>query len=115
MGIQLIETREQFSKLNDKTSFFLLKHSLTCPISGEAKDQYESFAANTSVPLYMLHVQEARPLSNEIAEQYKVKHESPQALLFSEGKIIWNASHWDITENTLKEVEEQYVTQKEPK
>jgi bacillithiol system protein YtxJ len=30
-----------------------------------------------------------------------VKHESPQALLFEDGKVKWHASHWNINEDEL--------------
>jgi bacillithiol system protein YtxJ len=53
--------------------------------------------------LYYLHVQEARALSNYIAETYSIKHESPQALLFKDGKVVWDASHWKITYASLQE------------
>ena len=52
--------------------------------------------------LYYLNVQEARPLSNAIAEQFQVKHESPQALLFVDGELKWHASHWTLTYDELK-------------
>ncbi len=108
MAISLLETTEQFQDvIQNNDSFFLLKHSITCPISAEAKQQYEQFAEQTKTPLYILHVQEARPLSNEIAETYGVKHESPQALYFKNNKIVWNASHWDVTKEALENIEEK--------
>jgi bacillithiol system protein YtxJ len=116
MSIKLLNTDEEFQQVLDKEEpFYLLKHSLTCPISGEAKSEYEAFAKNSETPLYMLYVQEARPLSNKIAEDFKVKHESPQALYFDDDQIVWNASHWDITEKALQEVETKYTKNKEPK
>jgi bacillithiol system protein YtxJ len=110
LDIQLLNSVEDFAKAAEKhKSFFLLKHSLTCDISKGAKDEYEKFAQFTDTPLYMLYVQEARPLSNDIAEKYEVKHESPQALLFQDNKIIWNASHRAITEQALKDAEKQNI------
>lgn len=91
---------EDLLKKEDK--FFLLKHSLTCPISHAAYQEYEKYATeNESVPAYYLAVQEARPLSNEIAEKFEIKHESPQAILIKNGEATWNASHWKITNRSL--------------
>ncbi|NRD76145.1 bacillithiol system redox-active protein YtxJ [Bacillus sp. BRMEA1] len=107
--LKKIETSEQFAELvNNEKSFFLLKHSLTCPISQAAFNEYEKFSTeNKVVDTYYLAVQDARPLSNEIAEKFQIKHESPQAILFANGEAKWNASHWKITnsslENALKE------------
>lgn len=102
--LKKIETTEQFEELLNKESrFFLLKHSLTCPISQAAYQEYEKFAEeHQDISAYFLAVQEARPLSNAIAEKFQIKHESPQAILFSDGKAGWNASHWKITSRSLE-------------
>lgn len=100
---EIISTVEEFENIKKSTSkFLLLKHSLTCPISAEGKEQYDSFSEMTNVPTYILHVQEARPLSNYISETFQVKHESPQALLFYNNEVVWNTSHWDITVKHLE-------------
>lgn len=82
--LEKIDTVEQFDELvKNNSKFFLLKHSLTCPISQAAYKEYEKFAGiNQDIPTYYLAVQDSRPLSNEIAERFEIKHESPQAILF---------------------------------
>ena len=35
-----------------------------------------------------------------------VKHESPQAFYFVDGKAVWNASHRDINVSSLAQAEE---------
>lgn len=46
----------------------------------------------------------ARPLSARIAEEFEVKHESPQLLwLSSEGRLLWHADHEGITVDKLEE------------
>ncbi|MEH7276767.1 bacillithiol system redox-active protein YtxJ [Neobacillus vireti] len=99
-----IDTFEQFEDVLKKDEpFFLLKHSITCPISDAAYKEYEKFSGeDESVPTYYLAVQEARPLSIEIAEKFEIKHESPQVLLFNKGEAVWNTSHWKITNKSLK-------------
>lgn len=105
MSKTMIQTVEQFEELiKENNAFLFFKNSTTCPISHAAYEEFEKFAAdNDDIPLYYLHVQEARALSNHIAEAYSVKHESPQALLFKDGKVVWNASHWRITYSSLQE------------
>jgi bacillithiol system protein YtxJ len=49
----------------------------------------------------VVNVIEDRPVSNAIAERLQVKHESPQALLIKNGKAVWHASHWNVTEDSL--------------
>jgi bacillithiol system protein YtxJ len=101
--LEKINQIEEFDELLKKqNTFLILKHSLTCPVSQAAYQEYQKFAnEHTEVPTYFLAVQDSRPLSNEIAERYQVKHESPQAFLFSNTKVAWNASHWKITKSSL--------------
>ena len=51
----------------------------------------------------MVLVIEDRPVSNHIAEEFEIKHESPQILLFDDGKVSWSTSHWKITRDSIKE------------
>ncbi|MGG3466385.1 bacillithiol system redox-active protein YtxJ [Neobacillus pocheonensis] len=101
--LEKIDTVEQFEDLlNKESKFYLLKHSLTCPISHAAYKEYEKYAdENQDFPTYFLAVQDSRTLSNDIAEKFQIKHESPQAILFSNGEAKWNASHWKITNRSL--------------
>jgi bacillithiol system protein YtxJ len=101
--LEKIDSIEQFDEvLKKESTFFLLKHSLTCPISHAAYKEYEKFAnENQAVPAYFLAVQDSRPLSNEVADKFQIKHESPQTILFSNGEPLWNASHWKITSRSL--------------
>jgi bacillithiol system protein YtxJ len=48
-------------------------------------------------------VQEARPLSDLVARETGIRHESPQVILFRNGKAVWNASHHGITAENLRE------------
>ncbi|WP_082233567.1 bacillithiol system redox-active protein YtxJ [Halobacillus massiliensis] len=89
--------------IEDNNIFLLLKHSLTCPISASAKREFEAFCAESDYPCFILNVQETRNLSHSIADEYKVKHESPQILLFKNSKIVWNESHGNITHTVLRE------------
>jgi bacillithiol system protein YtxJ len=104
--MQKIETVQQFEQLAEtKPRFFFMKHSLTCPISSNAFTDYQAFLNNNREEEgFYLAVQESRELSNHIAEKYGIKHESPQAFLFIEGKPGWNASHWHITEKELSKL-----------
>ncbi|WP_156324420.1 bacillithiol system redox-active protein YtxJ [Bacillus sp. FJAT-27251] len=102
--VNKISSIEEFDKLTEGgATFLMVKHSLTCPISQAAYDEYESFSAGSAVPCYYLAVQEARPLSNHIAEKFHIKHESPQAILFSNSNVSWHASHWKVTKKSLAE------------
>jgi bacillithiol system protein YtxJ len=47
-------------------------------------------------------IQENRELSELIARETAVRHESPQVLLFRDGRVTWSASHGGITLEAMK-------------
>ncbi|WP_163101200.1 bacillithiol system redox-active protein YtxJ [Peribacillus alkalitolerans] len=102
MTLIKIDTEQQLEDLLAGDSFFLLKHSLTCPVSHAAYEEYVKVANDEKdIKMAYLAVQEARLLSNHIADTFSIKHESPQAFLFNNGEPVWNASHWKITKKSL--------------
>ncbi|MCM3786990.1 bacillithiol system redox-active protein YtxJ [Domibacillus indicus] len=97
----------EFEELLERNEpFFLLKHSTTCPISAAAYEAYESFIKDPTSGQQgvYLAVQEARELSNHIAQVTDIRHESPQVIYFKNGKPEWNESHWKITKDQLASV-----------
>ncbi|UOQ94157.1 bacillithiol system redox-active protein YtxJ [Halobacillus shinanisalinarum] len=108
MEIKFIETKKQFDEVvENNEKFFLFKHSLTCPISASAKKEFEKYSGESLLPCYMIHVQEAREISNAIAQDFSVKHESPQVLLFNKEAVGWHESHQNITNASLSQAAEQ--------
>mgnify|MGYP001951889759 CR=1 FL=1 len=104
MTLTKIETEEQFNELLQNDTVLFFKHSLTCPVSAEAFEEYQTFIAeHPQLATAYLAVQEARPLSNYIAETFDIKHQSPQAIFFKQGKPTWNDSHWRIKNESLTE------------
>ncbi|MBD1380150.1 bacillithiol system redox-active protein YtxJ [Metabacillus arenae] len=100
-----VKSIEDFLNVIDQhTTFLLFKNSLTCPISSSAFEEFSSFAeSQNEVHVYYLNVQKSRELSNYIANNYHVKHESPQVLLFKGKEVIWHTSHWNIKKEILKQ------------
>lgn len=76
----------------------LLKHGARCPISAAARDAVALFAAeHPDVPVYGVEVTGHRALSDQLAEQFGVKHESPQLFVLRAGRPVWYAEHYAIT------------------
>lgn len=100
-----LDTQTQLEDVLKKhPTFILFKHSLTCPISRGAWEEFNDYIdSGATVPIFYLYVQEARPVSNYIAEHFGVKHESPQVLYIKDGKVAWHASHWHIKKQALQE------------
>lgn len=103
-------TLESDSDLNEALSHsedepvLLFKHSSICPISSRAHTEMEQLAGENGLPIYKVTVQSARSVSDRIAEEMNVRHESPQAILVSEGQPTFDASHGDVNAPTIREV-----------
>ncbi len=69
---------------------YIYKHSTTCGISARAAMEIEMLESD--IPVYWVNVREQRDLSNWVAAQYGVKHESPQLIFLRDGKVekVWN-------------------------
>lgn len=85
-------------------AFLLLKHSPTCPISGGVRIEVEGFQADhPDLPVGMIDVIDSRPLSRSVEARTGIQHESPQALLLENGRVVWHENHWRITAARLAE------------
>ena len=85
----------------------LFKHSRYCGVSCEALDELQSHIdtrADGGVSYKMITVQTHRPVSDAIAQRLGLRHETPQAILLRDGKVVWNASHFRITATQLDQV-----------
>lgn len=85
----------------------LFKHSRYCGVSCEALDELQSHidARDADAVGYkMITVQTHRPVSDAAAQRLGLRHETPQAILLRDGKVIWNASHFRITATQLDQV-----------
>ena len=51
--------------------------------------------------LGIIKVVEARPASNHVAALTGIEHESPQIILFKDGKNVFDRDNWDITEESV--------------
>jgi bacillithiol system protein YtxJ len=86
----------------------LLKHSTRCGLSKMAMAEFRRLAAsNGDAGLSVVLVVETRPLAAIIADQTGIPHESPQVMLFCDGKVVWHASHNDVNLGNMKEAVEK--------
>lgn len=79
----------------------VFKHSLTCPISANAKREMDEFAQNHEVLL--LIVQESQELKMQVAQKYNVQHESPQVLVIKNGSASKIFNHWGVTKQAVED------------
>lgn len=81
----------------------IFKHSTRCSISSTVLSRLERGTAPEAIDFYFLDLLNYRPLSAQIAEQFRVHHESPQVLLIRNGECIYDESHTAITPEEIAE------------
>ena len=77
----------------------IFKHSTRCSISSLAQNRLNSgwsLGENEVLP-YHLDLIAHRDISNAVAEQFGIRHESPQILLIKDGQCVYDASHMSIS------------------
>ena len=97
---------EQLSNIANSQGYSVIfKHSTRCSVSMMAKKRFEHDfdAIPEGTPVYFLDLISFREISNKIAEQFKVHHESPQMLLIKNGECIYETSHGEISAEDLAE------------
>lgn len=84
----------------------LFKHSVTCGISAGAKHRLESGwnFDGADLDFYYLDLLANRPISNKIAEDLGVLHQSPQLIVLKNGKAVFNTSHHRINVQAIADV-----------
>ena len=76
----------------------IFKHSSRCSVSQLTLDRLQrKWGAHAGdIKPYFLDLIAFRDISNRIADQFRVEHESPQVLLIRNGEVIYDRSHYDI-------------------
>ena len=96
----LLETAEQLNGIKQQQGYSIIfKHSIRCSISLMAKRRFEMDKESLpdNISLYFLDILNYRGLSNQIAEDFHVHHQSPQLLLIKNGECILEQSHSGIS------------------
>lgn len=90
------------SKSHEKAQV-IFKHSTRCSISSVALQRLQKVAPPADIDFYYLDLIAYRGLSNQVAEKFKVIHESPQVLVIRNGNCIYDESHLGIYMNEIIE------------
>lgn len=88
---------EEIRKRSADRPQVIFKHSTRCSTSQLVKNRLERSEFPAAIDFYFLDLLSYRPVSNKIAETFRVHHESPQVLLIRNGECIYEESHTGIT------------------
>lgn len=98
-----INTEEDLAnaiELSNQRKIAIFKHSTSCFISKTVLKNFEKeveVGNEENYTLFYLDLLAHRNLSNALAEQLGIRHESPQLLVIENGKVVSHASHQDIS------------------
>ena len=95
---------EDVLKQSQEKPVVIFKHSTRCGISRMVLRQFEmqlDFEANR-VKFYFLDLLTYREISNEIASNFQVNHQSPQLIIIKSGTVLNHCSHYEINATILK-------------
>jgi len=81
----------------------IFKHSTRCSISVMAKSRLERSEFPEQIQFHYLDLLQYRDISNKIAEQFGVYHQSPQILLIKNGECIFEETHSAISMDEIIE------------
>lgn len=97
--IQSIDDVNRIVAASEHKVQLIFKHSTSCSISGFVKNRvYKQLQSRDwEFDFHYLDLLQYRPVSNFIAENLAVKHESPQLIALDKGKVIYHTSHLDIS------------------
>ena len=90
---------EQWQDLLDQSmneSVFLFKHSTRCGVSSMVLNRFEKQMRERNKNYYFLNILRNRDLSNWIADELNIRHESPQLIVLKETKVIAYDSHYNL-------------------
>ena len=104
---------DQIISDSDKRPQIIYKHSTRCAVSAQAYRRLKIINAEIieAADIYYLDVIASRPVSNAVAERFRIQHESPQLLLIKNGQVVWEESHYGIQGDAVLEAVEMQTRQ----
>ena len=99
MNWNKLTTNEQLTEIVNNSFAkpqVIFKHSTRCSVSQVIKQRLETGEEPTGIDFHYLDLIAYRSLSNKIAAEMKVHHESPQVLLLHNGNCVYDESHLAI-------------------
>ncbi len=85
------------------TPQLIFKHSTRCSVSRVVLNEFKSGYSFSEVDFtaYFLDLLRYREISNAVAQQFDVVHQSPQLLIIKNGKAVAHASHENVNKIKL--------------
>ncbi len=106
MNWHQLTTEEQLEQIKTDSKLkpqLIFKHSTRCNISSMALNRLNRETNLPDIEYHLLDLIAYRSLSQKIAEDLQVQHESPQVLLIRNGECVYDESHSGISVSEIAE------------
>jgi bacillithiol system protein YtxJ len=110
MNWNALTSPEQLETIREESNHqpvLLFKHSTACSTSRMVLARIERSWNEAELPEvkpYYLDLLAFRNISNQIAADFQVQHESPQVLIIRHGQSVYDRSHLEIDYQAIKAV-----------
>jgi bacillithiol system protein YtxJ len=104
--LKSINQIDEIREVSKDKSVLIFKYSSRCSLSQMALDRLErnwKESEMADVKSYFLDLISYREISNRIAHEFDVEHESPQVLIIENGKSIYDESHMGINYTQIRD------------
>jgi bacillithiol system protein YtxJ len=101
----MIDLEKALQEETDDLKVFF-KHSTRCSISTMAlRDFQQSWNKEMSgFKLYFIDLLTHRDISNKIADEMNVNHQSPQVIVLKNNEVVYTASHEQISASKIQRI-----------
>lgn len=105
---ELLNTTDRLEAIKEKSTEkpqVIFKHSTRCSISSMAKRRLERTwnIEDEKADIHYLDLIAYRSISNLVADDFGVTHESPQILIIKDKQAVFHTSHSDISTDVIEE------------
>ena len=103
----LLENEKQLDEIIDASNSIpqvIFKHSTRCGTSKMVKNRLDRNEAPSGINFYLVDLFKHRNISNKIASDFGVRHQSPQVLVINNSKCVYDESHSAIVFDEIEAV-----------
>ena len=100
LKLESIGQLEIIKEKSKENPVLIFKHSTGCSVSWTALNRMErnwKQEEMNEVNAFYLDLLKHRDVSNQVAFEFEIEHESPQLLLIENGLAVYDQSHLDIS------------------
>ena len=104
--LESIATLEQIEKDSHERPIVIFKHSTSCSISSMVLNRLErswNEQEMQGTDTFFLDLIRHRDVSQQVAESFRIMHQSPQLLLIHKGECVYDTSHMGVSYQALKD------------